>query len=88
MYLHLGKSVIVPVDSVVGVFDLDSASASKRTRDYLARAEKEGRLISIGDDLPRSFVVCLEDGRETIYLSQISPKTLAGRADVFDVEDE
>ncbi len=85
MYLHLGRSVIVPVSSVVGVFDLDAASASPRTRAYLERAQREGRLETVGSDLPRSFVVCREDGRDMVYLSQISSRTLAARTDVFDM---
>ena len=32
MYLHLGQDYIVPLQSVVAVFDMDTATASKRTR--------------------------------------------------------
>ncbi len=87
MYLHLGKNVIVPFDTVVGVFDLDSASASTRTRLYLERAEREGRLVSVADDIPRSFVVCREGGRDTVYLSQISARTLERRAGILPGAD-
>ena len=87
MYLHLGKNVIVPFDAVVGVFDLDSASASTRTRLYLERAEREGRLVSVADDIPRSFVVCREGGRDAVYLSQISARTLERRAGIIPSAD-
>ena len=83
MYLHLGKNVIVPFETVIGVFDLDSASASARTRAYLERAERAGRLIPVTDDVPRSFVVCRADGEDTVYLSQISARTLERRAGLF-----
>ena len=86
MYLHLGKSTIVPLASVVGVFDLDSASASPRTRTFLERAEREGRLVSVTDDLPRSFVVCRENGIDVVYLSQISARTLGRRTNVFELD--
>ena len=56
MYLHLGQSVVVPFRDVVGVFDLDNASSSHLTRAFLERAEKEGRVVNVSDDLPRSFV--------------------------------
>ena len=49
MYLHLGNNVVVPKDSVVCVFDLDISSQSRRTRDFLAAAEKAG--IRSGDTL-------------------------------------
>ena len=45
MYLHLGNDVIVNMNSVIGIFDMDNTSTSKRTRAFLARAEKEGRVI-------------------------------------------
>ena len=41
MYLHLGQNEIVPEDRVIGIFDLDKCSYEKRTRDYLAAAERE-----------------------------------------------
>ena len=42
MYLHLGQDYIVPLQSVVAVFDMDTATASKRTRLLLERLQ-EGR---------------------------------------------
>ncbi len=80
MYLHLGQSVVVPFKDVIGVFDLDNASWSHRTRAFLERAEKEGRVVSAAADLPRSFVLCQRPGRSsTVYLSQLTPATLAHR---------
>ena len=80
MYLHLGENTVVRTDTVVGIFDTDNTTLSKLTRDYLSRAEQEGRVITITDDLPKSFVVCREDaGNERIYLSQLSAATLKKR---------
>ena len=57
VYLHLGQSVVVPHSQILGVFDLDNASWAYKTREYLERAEQAGRVVWLGDDLPRSFVV-------------------------------
>ena len=46
MYLHLGQAVVVPERDIIGVFDLDNASWSHRTRRFLEKAEKEGRVVS------------------------------------------
>ena len=51
MYLHLGQDYIVPLQSVVAVFDMDTATASKRTRLLLERLQDEGRIIELYDDL-------------------------------------
>ena len=80
MYLHLGASVIIHQDDVLGIFDLDNTTASRITRNFLALAEKEGRVVTVGEDLPKSFLLCRSgEGRETVYLSQISSATLLRR---------
>ena len=81
MYVYLGADTVVTGDTIIGIFDTDNTTLSKNTRDFLSRAEKEGRVITITNDLPKSFVVCLDrHGRETVYLSQLSAATLRKRA--------
>ncbi|MGM9606150.1 MAG: extracellular matrix regulator RemB [Oscillospiraceae bacterium] len=82
MYLHLGQSVVVRQKDILGIFDLDITTSSFRTRKFLERAEREGRMITVTDDLPKSFVVCQgKDGKAVVYLSQLSSATLRGRAE-------
>ena len=82
MYLHLGQGVVVPHRDVLGVFDLDNTSSSRLTRAFLERAEREGRVVNVCDDLPKSFVLCRpRGGTATVYLSQLSPATLLRRAE-------
>ena len=64
----------------MGVFDLDNSTISRHTRDFLSRAQKEGRVVNVSMELPKSFVVCEKNGRETVYISQISTATLLRRA--------
>ena len=82
MYLHIGQNVVVPFGDVVGLFDLDNTSSSHLTRSFLERAEKEGRLVNVSDDLPRSFVLCARrEGPLVVYLCQLSAATLLRRAE-------
>ena len=81
MYLHLGQKTVIPFRCIVGVFDLDNTSTSKHTRRYLDAAQKNGRVISVSDELPRSFIVCEERGEQMVYISQISAQTLLKRAE-------
>ncbi len=82
MYLHLGQAVVVPEGEIVGIFDLDNASWSPRTRRFLERAEKEGRVVNAASDLPKAFVLRQRrDKTSLVYLSQLSPATLKGRAE-------
>lgn len=66
-------------EEIVGIFDLDSATVSKRTRDYLNRAEKEKKVINIANDIPKTFVVCEKKGNKKVFLTQPSSGTLLKR---------
>lgn len=79
MYLHLGQDTVVTTDKIIGIFDIDRCTISKKTRDYLTAAEKEKRVINVSYELPKSFVVCKSDSGVVVYISQISSKTLLGR---------
>ena len=82
MYLHLGQNVMVRNQDVIGIFDLDNTTWSFRTRRFLERAEQEGRVITVGDDLPRSFVLIQEgDGPPAVYITALSPAALSARAE-------
>lgn len=81
MYLHIGQTEIIPQSRIIGIFDLDNASYEKRTRDYLSNAEKDGVVLDIAGDLPKSFVVCDHPyHKQIVYLTQIGSRTLQRRA--------
>ena len=85
MYIHIGQDTVIVDEEIIGIFDLENTSVSKRTRDFLNKAEKEGRVITISYDLPRSFVVAgktIKDAK--IYISQISSSTLLKRTGYID----
>ena len=83
MYLHLGQNVVVPEEAVVGVFDLDNTTSSRITRKFLSQAEKDRSIISVSDEIPKSFVVCNENGKTEIYLSQLTSQTLLKRSGIM-----
>ena len=78
MHLNIGSDMAVREKSIIGIFDLDNTSVSKRTRNFLTRAEQEGRVIPC-DDLPKSYVLATEYGIDKIYLTGLSSATLEKR---------
>ena len=78
MYLHLGQNEIVPDHRIIGIFDLDNTSTSKRTREFLNRAEREGEVIPC-DDLPKSFILTAEYGFSRVHLTALNAATLEKR---------
>ena len=79
MYFHLGQETVIDDKSIVAMFDIDACTVSKKTRDFLAAAQKNGEIVNVSFELPRSFVVCRENGRNVVYISQLSTKTLSNR---------
>lgn len=80
MYLHLGADRVVRCRDIIGIFDLDNTTVSKITRDTLSKAEKNGEAVTIGHDIPKSFVVCAKKKRKNkIYISPVTPTTLIRR---------
>lgn len=80
MYLHLGQDTIIREKDIIGIFDLDNTTVSKKTREFLNKAEKDGKVTTVTMDLPKSFVVCAGEREEKVYLSQLSPATLKKRS--------
>lgn len=88
MYLHLGNSFVVRKADVLAVFDLDNSSSSHLTRAFLSAAEKRGEIVNAaGEELPKSFVVCAENGAQTVYLSQLNASTLLRRSESRGLEN-
>ena len=79
MYIPIGGDMAVREETIVGVFDLDNTSWSKHTRKYLRQAENEGKIIPVGDELPKSFIVTREMGMERVYLIQFNAATMEKR---------
>ncbi len=75
MYLDLGYATVLPFEEIIGVFNLDAVSASRRTQDFLERAEEAGELVDLGRGLPVSLVVT----DWVNYLSPIGSATLCRR---------
>lgn len=53
------------------------------TRDYLAAAEKAGRVVTVTGELPKSFIVTTGES-PAVYISQISAGTLKKRSGYVD----
>ena len=76
--MSIGNDMAVRDTSIIGIFDMDNTSTSKRTRDFLSRAEKEGQMVPC-DDLPKAFVLTAEYGMTRIYQTTLNTSTLEKR---------
>ena len=45
MFIHLGGDTVITDKGVIGIFDMDTSTVNKATRDYLSKAEKDKRIL-------------------------------------------
>lgn len=80
MYLQIGQDRVVRGKDIIGIFDLDNTTVSKITRDMLSKAEKSGNAVTIGYDIPKSYIITNEeDDKTTVFISPVTPTTLTKR---------
>lgn len=79
MYLHLGNDCIVRTSEIIGIFDMDTLSASNETNEFLRHMDKNKKVINITDDIPKSFILCQSKKDTKVYLSLLNTSTLGKR---------
>ena len=77
MYLHLGQDTVVRTSDIIGIFDMDTSTVNKATRDYLSNSEKNKKVIYVNYELPKSFIVC----KDKIYICPLNTSTLLKRVE-------
>ena len=78
MYLSIGQDMAVRDSAIIGIFDLDNTSTSRRTQEFLNGAEREGNVVPC-DELPKSFIVTSEYGLPRVWLTAYNTATLEKR---------
>jgi len=76
MFLHVGGDVEISMKRVIAILDARSSKTGEATREFLAMAYGQKRLVDIADGKMKSFVLTEKE----IYLSPISSLTLMKRA--------
>ena len=64
MLLHIGGDTVVRTGDIIGIFDMDTSTVGKATRDFLTRAEQQKRVQYV---------------KETVYISPLNVSTLIKR---------
>ena len=78
-YLDIGSDTIIFSDDIIGIFDLDKTTVFKSNRNYLSNMEKRGKIISVTDKIPKSFLLCGSKKDSVVYLSNLMPSTIYKR---------
>ena len=79
MYLHIGCDVAVKTNEIIGIFDMDNTTVSKKTRAFLKQAQKNGEIKDVTEDLPKSFIIVKTADKNRVYISSLATRTLLKR---------
>ena len=77
MYIYLGGNTVISSNEILGIFDMDTSTVNKATRDYLPNSEKNKKVIYVNYELPKSFIVC----KDKIYICPLNTSTLLKRVE-------
>ncbi|WP_047153329.1 extracellular matrix regulator RemB [Aneurinibacillus tyrosinisolvens] len=80
MFIHLGGDTVVRSKDVIVILDYHMKQSSKITRQFLQEAEQTGRIILLGNEQSKSFVIT----KDKVYCSPISSLTLKRRANFLE----
>ncbi|MBQ8398131.1 MAG: DUF370 domain-containing protein [Clostridia bacterium] len=81
MYLHAGNGRTIRRRDIIGIFDMDNATVSSITRKMLSDMQKQGRVESAAEELPKAFILYRDGDTTKLCLSPLSSSALRGRCD-------
>ena len=84
MYINIGENNIINTKNIIGVFDIDKLTVYKNNREYLSICEKYNKIKIATENLPKSFIICVNKNnnnnyKEEIYLSCLTCSTILKR---------
>ena len=82
MFLHIGGDYVVSKKDIIAIFDMETSSLSKITKEFLKNEQMKENVINVDvENLPKSYVIANENGRNILYISPIASATLLKRAE-------
>ena len=77
--MHIGEDEIVFIKDIIAIMDIERTTTSSITREFLKSCGDKKMVVTVGNDIPKSFIVTIRNGKQTVYLSPISASTLYKR---------
>ncbi len=80
MFLHIGGEYLIQKEGILGIFDIENTTENKSTKEFLSHAQKQGKVVTVAEDLPRSFILYQHQKETTVFITQFSTSTLLKRS--------
>ena len=76
-YVNMGLDRILNRSQIIGLFDLDSVTVQKDSRQFIRFAQQNGEIEDATTDLPVTFLFCDGQGKkQNVLLTSFSLNTL------------
>lgn len=79
MFVNLENEISIKKKEIIGIFNLDTASVSPVTKDFLKKAGGDMKIVYASKRVPESFVLADNGFNESVYMSSFSVDTVLGR---------
>ena len=81
IFLHVGHSKSVKARDIVGIFDMDTSTVSRVTKNFLSASQKRGEVENTTTEIPKSFIVTCKrkERKPKTIISQLAVATLSER---------
>ena len=81
IFLHVGHSKSVKTSDIVGIFDMDTSTVSKVTKNFLSISQKKGEVENTTTEIPKSFILTCKrrERKPKTVISQLAVTTLNER---------
>lgn len=76
MYIEIFNDYLVDSEKVLGVFDLDNTTTNKFTNEFLNEKRKSDKVVYLGNDIPKSFLI-MDSGQ--VIITELSRAVLKKR---------
>lgn len=81
MFLHAGNGKNIREQSIIGIFDADTATVSRYTKQFLHTVDQKKGVSFASPEIPKAFLLYRENGKDAICFSQLSSAALRGRCE-------
>ncbi|MBO5981841.1 MAG: DUF370 domain-containing protein [Clostridia bacterium] len=81
MFVNLENDISIKKSEIIGIFNMDTATVSPVTKEFLSFAEKERKIIYAGKRMPESFILSDNGISESVYISSFLAGTLVNRTE-------
>ena len=76
MFIHIGEGKVLSKKEIIGIFDLETTSVSKKTREFLRINEKKGNVEYVSAEIPKTYIITESKLRKKVFVTQISSQTI------------